>query len=121
MKLNLNSLDDWLNINQKKIIQNGGRILIRIYRSDYKLLLSSLYPDHHWNFNQFKIKLNKKIYFDTIDQQKSFLDQLFIKFKLKSMNDWLHVSTRKIIEKGGRKLLDIYYHNFRLVLCSLIF
>ena len=59
-------------------------------------------------------------YFKDINNQRTFMDELFHKFELKTMEDWMKVSRKKIIKEGGKSLV-VYYHsnNFTLLLSRL--
>ena len=117
IQFNLKSIDDWLTIKRDLIVKYDGNIM-KNYRS-VEFLLKAVYPDHHWDYLS-----NLKTYFKLIENQRKFMDDLFIKFKLKSLDDWLNVERRKIFRAGGRgllvgiynrslsKLLETIYPNF---------
>ena len=119
IKFNLTSLDDWLNILPYKIHQNGGELLLREYNDDMKSLLISIYPQHSWDFDHLKVNANK--YFKSIENQRAFMDNLFKKLKLRSLNDWVKKVSLNIINKnGGTSLLKFYYQNdIRLLLTTI--
>ena len=107
IKLNLNSLDDWLVVPIYKIEMNGGRKLMSIYYDNIEKLLINIYPNYQFNF----IKKKSLEYFKSIENQKEFMDDLFIKLNLNSLDDWIHLS-KLIIKKNGGKylLLDRNFH-----------
>ena len=112
IKLNLNSIEDWLNIPRGKIIKNGGRNLLNYYKGDFSLLLQSIYP--YYPINNFKLLLKFKShhYFTSIENQREFMDYLFKKFKFKSFDDWVKLSREKLKEeRGGFSLLSQYNNN----------
>ena len=105
IKFNLKTLEDWLNISRLKIIQNGGKNMLKNqFKNDMKFLLSSLYPNFPWDFSSYKIKPN----FQSIEEQRNKMDELFHKLKLKSHDDWFNIQKGVIEKNGGGKLL--YYH-----------
>ena len=114
--LNLNLIDDWLNIPRKLIIKNGGKFLIRYYKGDFSLLLLTIYPNYPFNFKLLKFK---SIYFKSIENQKEFLDDLFIKLNLISLDNWIKISKNKIIDEGGKSLLKRYNNNMKFLLTSI--
>ena len=121
-KLNLNSLDDWLKHTRKIIVQNGGRSLItNIYLNKFKILLKNIYPNYSWNFLNTIKKNNTKEYFKSIKNQKKFMENLFEKFELKSLDDWLKISRKKIISNEGYYLLKKKYNNDKQKLLSSIY
>ena len=118
-KFQLNSLDDWYQITRKQLKENGGKSLISYYYSnDMKLLLSTIYPHHNWNFN-ILIKLNSIGYFKSIENQQKFMDDLFKKLELKSIEDWNKVSMSSIINNGGKNLLYHYENDFNRCIRSI--
>ena len=110
-KLKLNSLDQWIDITKKKIIQNGGYKILSIYSNDLQKLLTTIYPNFPWNFDQS---------FLLLDNQRKFFDYLFKKFNLKDKNDWSKISRYRISNfKDGRRLLALYSFNLKNLLTTL--
>ena len=106
----LNNIDDWLKISRKKLIKNGGSsLLLYYYKNNFPLLLSSIYVNFPFEFSQ--LKAHSHLYFKSIQNQRQFMDNLFQKFNLKSFDDWLNISRKKIRENGGKSLLFFYYQN----------
>ena len=114
----LKSLDDWLLISRKKIIENGGkRLMLTYYNNDIKLLLSRIYPNYAWRFDELKVKSNE--YFKSIENQMKFMNKLFNKFKMKTLDDWLNISKNLFIKQGGQSLLNYYSNNMKKLLISI--
>ena len=112
-RLNFKSIDEFSTITVKKFKESGGGTLLQIYQSNFQLLLRSVYPNHQWNFPlNFQRTKKKKGYWISPSHQLSFLDNLFIKFNLKSLEEWKEISIKKIIDHGGKSLL--YHYNFNL-------
>ena len=119
-RLELKTLDDFFSVSKMKIQQNGGKnLLYRCYNNDIKLLFQSIYPNFPWEFENLKI--NRNIFFKSIENQKKFMDDLFIKLKLKSNDDWMKVPRKMIIKNGGESLLYYYYSNDLKKLLSTIY
>ena len=118
-KLKLKRLGDWARLMKYKIICNGGIMLMKYYRYDRKLLLSTLYPNYPWINEEFRFSNNMTKYFKSLDHQRAFLDSMFIQLKMKKMDDWLQITRNKILSfSGGEKLLKIYHYNLRSMLTS---
>ena len=118
IKYNLKELDDWLNNirNSIKIIQqNGGKELLKIYKQNFQLLLSNIYPAHDWNFSNLIFKTSQNYFKSSIDNQHHFMENLFIKLNLKSLDEWLSIKRIKIISNGGRTLIEMYENLFSLL------
>ena len=120
-KLKLNSLDDWLEISKKEFIKKGGNLLLKIYKGNFIKLLQKIYPNFAWHFS-----FNHLLKFFRYDKekllkiQKEFMDYLFIKFKLKSIDDWVKLNLKdKIIKNGGKRLFSYYKNDFSILLQSI--
>ena len=58
-------------------------------------------------------------YWNSQDNQKQFLEELFVKLKFKSLSDWKNVTNREIVANGGGGILGKYKSNFRNALKTL--
>ena len=120
-KFGLKSLNDWLSVPKISIRKQGGSVLFdHFYPRDINKLLLTLYPHHNWQFNQLS-KFNSRNYFKSLENQRKFMDDLFIKLKLNSLDDWYEISRKKIVINGGKVLLLQYYKNDKEKLLSSIF
>ena len=119
IKLKLTTFDDWINIKLTKIKKNGGWSLIHKYNDNLNSLLISIYPNYPWNFDPLLLNsFAKQKYFKSISNQRKYIDKLFIKFKLKSLDDWLHLPIHLNFQIGY--LLDvIYLKNFSALLFAI--
>ena len=119
-KNNFNSLEELIiNINKSKIIKNGGFSLIKYYYENNLInLLLNIYPNYPWKFDEFEYKLNNN-FFNSINNQKKFLNQLFNKLKLNSLHDWLFISKKLIRKNGGKKLLILYSNDIKKLLIKI--
>ena len=115
IKLNLNSKSDWLKVRKSKFVINGGKLLLKRYLNDIKKLLTTTYPDYNFNFdteeNKKKFEIKTKLNFKSIEVQRKFMDNLFIQFKLISLDDWLYITKQQIIDNGGKMLIHYYYES----------
>ena len=105
-KMKFQSLDDFLSIHHLKLRKLGGKQLIKIYKS-FTNALSAIYPNYPWIFDKF---IRESLgYFKSIENQRKFMEELFYKLKLVSLEDFYNLSTRILIKNGGKKLFKIYY------------
>ena len=118
-KYQLKSIDDFLFFSNKKIIKNGGKKLLKNYSNDKKQILISIYPNYSFDFEKFELRMKEKIYFKLIENQLKFMDDLFIKLRLKSIGDWKKISKKIIIKNGGKILLKKYKNNYQKLLISI--
>ena len=101
---NFQSMEDWYNVTSNEIRSlNGGRTILFYYSESLFAALKNCYPNYPWD-----VRLRKKVgnnYWNSIDNQRTFFDELFQKLNLKKMDDWYKVKTEKIRENGGRMIL----------------
>ena len=117
-KFYLQNLDDWLEISSYKIIQNGGTSLLSLYSFDRKKLLSNVYPDHPWQFEKLKINNKKENDHKSLVYLR-FMNKLFRKFRLNSLDDWLNISRSQILQCGGKEILLYYNNNLKTLFSSI--
>ena len=70
-QLGYSKLDDWYNLTQKDIVNNGGVSLLTRYNSPAELICS-IYNEHNWTMWRFN-SLSKKYW--QSDQFKQFMEQ----------------------------------------------
>ena len=115
-KLKLKSFDDWLNIKKIKFISNGGEFLFSKYKN-IKNILRSIYPNYYFDFDQ--LNYQKITYFKSIENQRKFMEKLYLKLELKSIDDWLNISMGKISKNGGGKLIFYYEKKMEKLLTTI--
>ena len=112
-KLNLKTLEDWLSLSSKQLSYHGTKNLFKTSK-DIKKTIQKVYPNYPWNTYENSLRFN------TIEKQKKFMDELYIKLNLKSLNDWLKISKLALYEKGAKSLIQHYYsHNFHKLLSTI--
>ena len=117
-KLQLESIEQWKDVSRSLFIKKGGKELLALYSDDFLNLLQTIYPDQNWSNYTLKSGIDR---FKSIDNQREFMNSLFIKLKLSSLDEWLSISKRTIIHYGGRSLLTNYYQNNLLLLLRTIY
>ena len=113
-KLEYKTFDDWTKLT-KNILhqQNGASLLTHYYSNNIKQLLQSNYPNYPFNFR----KPNETFRF--LEYQQKFMENLYNKLNLTSLDDWLTIKRKNLIKNGAEKLLSKYYfNNFELLLQS---
>ena len=90
-----------LKISQLKKYKIANRILNH-YNDNYHLLLISLFPDENWKFKK------EKGYWNSIPSQLIFLENLFNKWEMKTLDDWLKISIASFRKEGGDTILKLY-------------
>ena len=117
-KLNYNSLDEFQKITLSKIRELNGQRIIKYYKDNIRKLLMALYPNYPWKFNEKmeqKIPQRKKD-FNNLEKQQKYMENLYNKLKLKSVEEWLKMSRKKIILNGGFALVKYFSNDFNLLL-----
>ena len=115
-KLNLQTPLDWKNIKRSQISYHGGYSLINKYNWNFPLLLKTIYPEVEWGFVKLRQPSKTRKYWQSIENQKSFLNEIYQILNLQSLDDWKLISRKTIRDLGGAGLLRIYNENLMLVL-----
>ena len=107
VKLRLTKLEDWKKVSHNKYCENGGKaILYSQYGNKFNDLLSTIYPNYPWYFEEEL----------SIEKQRKIMEKLSLKFKLTSLNDWLKISTQQINSQiEGKRVFKIYNNKYKLL------
>ena len=105
IKMNLKKPEDWKTISHQKIIDHGGRGLLKYYPSLLECL-STVYPDKEFTIknlsrypvNWWKNKDNHKVFLDTFEKENN----------IKTFEDWNTITKKDLINSGGYSLFSIY-------------
>jgi hypothetical protein len=90
---------------EETLISNYIPYLIEYYVFTV-IALQSLYPE---NATKFKYTPYKPIgYWNDIQNQRSFFDQLAIKLNIQKPEDWYHVTTQLVVDEGGSFVTTLY-------------
>jgi hypothetical protein len=79
--------------------------LLTKYGGSPAKVVSSIYSEHNWEDQKFNKSLG---YWENIQNQRSFLDNIGKELGLKDIKDWYHVTQSQIKAKGGSRLLNLY-------------
>jgi hypothetical protein len=85
------------------------------------LALKDAYPEHNWNERALTpLHLYRKDgskpsgYWDSIEHQKAFFDQLATKLNIQKPEEWVKVTTNTIIKEGGFHFLKRFYNGSKI-------
>ena len=84
------------------IIQHGGGTIINKYNGRFILALQNLYPEHNWDLLSIK---KTKNFWEFKKNRTNFLERIYEKFELNSLDDWYNIKQEIIKENGGSGLL----------------
>ena len=90
------------------IITIGGSGLLAQYKNSLLKTLEAVYPEqswHPWLFPQVPDG-----YWNNIENQKKFFDQLAAKWNIQKADDWNKVTLAMVTKEGGY-FLAVYYNN----------
>ena len=110
IKFNIKTKQDWNKITRKDLIKNGGTALLSKYNNNITKLLEINYPDEKWNVLSRDIL--PRSFWDSIENQKLFFQNIQEKYQLKSLNELHNINTKLIINEGGSGLLKKYKGSF---------
>ena len=103
--LHLQSIEDLNSVSVHDIHKLGGSGLLSKYKSLYHAL-DSVFPEYDWSLQKLKKKPN--YYWDSIENQRDFLNSLMETLDIKNLDELIHVTTNTIRSHGGRGLLSKY-------------
>ena len=100
-KLNLQTFDDWNSMTVKQIKSNGGSRLFHKY-SLFELKCFG-FPEGKSYFTR-SIQYKSSEYWENEQNREQFLENLKLKFNLKTPQDWKRISAKQIKLQGGNWL-----------------
>ncbi len=119
-KLNVTHFSAWYNVSTQKLIQYGGQPLLFKYAHSLSKALSSIYPEyptgfllktfshllihflHKWNIFKFARVPSK--YWDSLHNQRAFMDDLASSLNIPVPEGWYHVSTTTLSKRASTLL-----------------
>eukprot|EP01114_Cavostelium_apophysatum_P021760 TRINITY_DN7678_c1_g1_i3.p1 TRINITY_DN7678_c1_g1~~TRINITY_DN7678_c1_g1_i3.p1 ORF type:complete len:362 (-),score=85.74 TRINITY_DN7678_c1_g1_i3:265-1350(-) len=106
-RLNIKSFEDWYNVSEADVSQNGGAGLLRShYNGSHVKALVAIYPEHDWQ--PWRFAKTPVDYFVDVENQRLFMNHVAKLKNVKHSNDWKHVSKEFIRSVGGESLLIRY-------------
>ena len=110
VELGITSMEGWYNLTIEDLKKHNGEHLLRKFSSSPSKLLQGIFPEHGWNFWQFKTI--PKGYFNDRSHQELFMARMGAKLGIKELKEWDQVTWQEIAqEKGGAALLAKYKHS----------
>ena len=101
-------MDDWNKISVKEVIRRGGSGLLHQYNGSLVAALQTNYPEHNWETLEKNVPIGSSSadFWEHPDCYRNFLDKMYVKYNLESIEAWKGVSTRAVVKEGGVKLLE---------------
>ena len=94
-RLKLNQLIDWLNVSRLSFIRKGGKNLLEHYSYDFKNLLTTIYSDYQFNFEENRLRFRPvQKYFQSFEFYTKKLKILQKKYEIKEKKDWYRLNIR---------------------------
>ena len=104
-KLKLKTFDDWNLLSKQQIIKNGGSgLLHQISLCEIKKLG---FPEYNKPFSESR-KYNSHGYWEDEENIQDFLSTLQEKLNLHTFEEWNKLTSKIIVENGGKTLLNKY-------------
>ena len=115
VRLGIKEPRDWCGVSYKKVVDNGGSSLLLRY-GNLKNILIANFPQYSWekwfqdrsdNDNSV-VNKKKRNYWDDIDNQRAFMDDLGKKIGVKRLEDWNGVAKKVVLEHSGAPMIRKY-------------
>jgi hypothetical protein len=115
-ELGVKKLDDWYNIKDKTILENGGEELLSNFGNSLRLALPSLYSEYNWEPSKFgkvhgywREKINQRLFFDGLAGKLGLKDwQEWYSVKKADVNRFGSHITHLYSNSLGETLMNIY-------------
>jgi hypothetical protein len=76
----------------KDLINLGGAGLVHSYNHSLPQILFTIFPEIAWNAEKFE--KSPQNYWDSVENQKNFVESAAIKLNVKIMSDWYNVTVK---------------------------
>lgn len=113
-ELGIVKMDDWYKVTKFDIASRGGGRLVNKYGGSPSKLLFEVFPDHDWAI--WKFRNLPPGYWDSLENQRSFMDRLAKKLHIGKLEDWYKVTGDTIEKNGGARVLDRYGNSVSMLL-----
>lgn len=104
-KLKIEKMEDWYRVSVQDFRNHNGSGLLLRYSGSPSKLIRAIFPEHDWNDNNRR-RVTKG-YWNDIQNQRKFMEQLFEKLGMKD-DRWKSISFQTIKDNGGLHLLKPY-------------
>ena len=114
-KFHIKKPEDWGNITLNLFMQAGGTSVLDHYENSLLKALENIYPglwENKCYINEIEISWKREWfvnlskfphdYWNLIENQRKFLDEIASEYNIKTPNDWKRVSMSLIRKKGGQ-------------------
>lgn len=120
-ELKIEQLDSWYDVSVETVAEKGGAMLLeQQHHNSLFRLLRTVYPDHNWLSWKFRgNSMEDETFWESIENQKEYLEWLRTKTGVKDMEDWYDVTLQQITEHGGAPLLAKYNNSIGHVLTAI--
>ncbi|EGG15784.1 hypothetical protein DFA_10627 [Cavenderia fasciculata] len=100
------SIDEWHYLTDLDFKRNFGSFFIDTY-GDIPTALADIYPEHSWKPWLFE-RFHPSYFYDSIENQRAFVDWLAQTLNITSPEQWYQVTTKDIKTNRGFHLLKLY-------------
>jgi hypothetical protein len=106
-KLGYTNMDDWYKISKDILINNfGSGLLSKHYNNSPINFLKTIFTNYTWI--DWKFKQTQQAFWKSKENQKKYLEWLFIQLGYTQIEDWYNISGNIIKENYGVGLLNYY-------------
>lgn len=102
----LEDMEGWYSIDKLDVAHAGGQKLLNQYGDSLRNTLTSVFPEKNWHFWRFS--QNPKGLWENEENVLQYLQWAGERLGVKSPQDWLNVSPKRLVELDGTSLLTKY-------------
>ena len=104
-------MEDWYQITIYHFLEHEGRNFISHYQSAPWKPIITLFPEYNWEMWKFQHCKVSKSYWNDINNQKRWFEQVGKHLGVSKMEDWYQISGQELLPFGGSRFLEAYGHS----------
>eukprot|EP01118_Nematostelium_gracile_P006691 TRINITY_DN2154_c0_g1_i1.p1 TRINITY_DN2154_c0_g1~~TRINITY_DN2154_c0_g1_i1.p1 ORF type:complete len:503 (+),score=96.97 TRINITY_DN2154_c0_g1_i1:89-1597(+) len=117
-QLNLQTMEDWYTVTQKDIYDHGGgSLLMRYHHNSAADMITSMFPEHYWDFNKFHQTPRGASH--RLRLEKQVVNNIAKQLNITKMEDWYSITSDQIRHCQGADLLYKYHNSPSKMMTSL--
>lgn len=109
--LGISSPEDWYQKTSESILEldDATTMLTNYYGNSLVAMLRDLRPQDSWL--EWKFKQAPSNFWDSVENQRKFMDHASEALGLRSVQEWQHVTTKQLVSVGGARILKGYQYS----------
>lgn len=109
--LGISSPEDWYKQTSESVLQidDASTMIANYYSNSLIAMLRDLRPQDTWL--EWKFKQAPSYFWDSVENQRKFMEHASEALGLSSVQDWQSVTTKQLVSVGGARILKGYQYS----------